>query len=387
MLFYDEIDQFMESAIYDMSVESDLGVYDDDMFEEGVFDKVKGFFQLGTQRSRELEDELKRISAVHAGEGIPSDKTWSTVLKVLQVLLKISVVSDMISIGYGIIGTLFAGLFLSNMGTAMGALAGAEFGAAEVGMFTAVGSGTIGIALPIFILLGALSVIIYKLLNKLITQGLEDDAMRRGSSVINYLKGIRNNVAKRNPAQAKHIDSDIGKLKSLLENPYTESYALEDVDLYSGSRGLGLQLTSSQGIIRIIRCMQNGNKLLNTIEKRGSVDGTLIAAIDKHIKLSLGLTAGMLTGYMVGMIGFGVISLIAAIVGLICSILAIVEGYGFMMKVKSMASDTVDQLTALAMKTKDPAIRSSLITYKNEIISAMNATEKDPDTHIVYNIN
>lgn len=376
MLFYDEIDQFMESAIYDMSVESDLGVYDDDMFEEGVFDKVKGFFQLGTQRSRELDEELKRISVVHAGEGIPSDKSWSTVLKILQVLLKLSVVGDMISIGYGTIIMLLTSLL---SGTMVGA---SELGA---GLGLVTGVSVTGLTIPVFILTGVLSVIIYKLLNKLINQGLEDDAVRRGSSVISFMKGIRNNVAKRNPAQAKQIDSDIGKLKSLLEDPYTESYALEDADLYSGSRGLGLQLTASQGLIRIIRCVQSSSKLLNAIDNRGTVDNTLIAAIDKHIKVSLGLCVGMIGGFMVGLTGFAVFSLIGMIVALITSVLAIVEGYSFTMKVKSMASNTIDQINALAMKTKDPATRSSLIEYRNEIVAAMNATEKDPDTHIVYN--
>ena len=375
MLFYDEIDQFMESAIYDMSVESDLGIYDDDMFEEGVFDKVKGFFQLGTQRSRELDEELKRISVVHAGEGIPSDKSYSTILKVLQVLLKLSVVSDMISIAWGTIASLLGGIVMGSVGLVEGSVA--------TGVVAGVGS--MAVALPIYALVGVLSVIIYKLLNKLIKQGLEDDAIRRGSSAISFMKGIRNNVAKRNPAQAKQIDNDIGKIKSLLENPYTESYALEDADLYSGSRGLGLQLTASQGLIRIIRCVQSSSKLLNAIDKRGTIDDTLIAAIDKHIKVSLGLCVGMIGGFMVGLMGFAVFSLIGMIVALITSVLAIVEGYSFMMKVKSMASNTIDQLNALAMKTKDPATRSSLIEYRNEIVAAMNATEKDPDTHIVYN--
>ena len=131
--------------------------------------------------------------------------------------------------------------------------------------------------------------------------------------------------------------------------------------------------------------MQSSSKLLNAIDKRGTIDDTLIAAIDKHIKVSLGLCVGMIGGFMVGLMGFAVFSLIGMIVALITSVLAIVEGYGFMMKVKSMASNTIDQLNALAMKTKDPATKSSLIEYRNEIVAAMNATEKDPDTHIVYN--
>ena len=212
MLFYDEIDQFMESAIYDMSVESDLGIYDDDMFEEGVFDKVKGFFQLGTQRSRELDEELKRISVVHAGEGIPSDKSYSIILKVLQVLLKLSVVSDMISVAWGTIASLLGGIVMGSVGLVEGSVA--------TGVVAGVGS--MAVALPIYALVGVLSVIIYKLLNKLIKQGLEDDAIRRGSSAISFMKGIRNNVAKRNPAQAKQIDNDIGKsslcLKTLIQN-------------------------------------------------------------------------------------------------------------------------------------------------------------------------
>ena len=368
MLFYDEIDQFMESAIYDMSVESDLGIYDDDMFEEGVFDKVKGFFQLGTQRSRELDEELKRISVVHAGEGIPSDKSYSTILKVLQVLLKLSVVSDMISIAWGTIASLLGGIVMGSVGLVEGSVA--------TGVVAGVGS--MAVALPIYALVGVLSVIIYKLLNKLIKQGLEDDAIRRGSSAISFMKGIRNNVAKRNPAQAKQIDNDIGKIKSLLENPYTESYALEDVDIYSGARGIGLHLTSPQGALRIIRCMQNGTRLINQIEKKGTVDNKLITEIDKHIAISFGIITVTFAGAGVMIGGFSIAcALIGWIVALISTLLMVAEGSRFIMKIKSMATNVIDQLNSLIMKTKDPAVKSALIEYKTQIVAALNSSESD----------
>lgn len=388
MLFYDEIDQFMESAIYDMSVESDLGIYNDDVFEEGVFDKVKGFFQLGTQRSRELDENLRHLSAIYSSDGIPSDKSWSIILKVLQVLLKISAIGNLVNISIRTFCGVLAALAETSVGGAI-TLSGLV--------------GSLGVAIPVFILLSAVVVVVYKLFNKLINEGLEDDAVRRSATVLNFLKGIRNNVAKRSPAQAKHIDNEIAKLATLLETHYTESYTLEDTELYSGSRAMGLQLSFSQDFIKLIRHTLNGAKLIESMDNSQNISSRLMAVVDKHIKDTYALLVpilGSLAGYVGGVIGAAILeetacvvasimvacAAISMIVMLVTLIVAIINSIKATTEIKNIGFEAVDKLNALSMKTKNPALKESILEYKRLIIGAIDNAEKDPETHIVYSI-
>lgn len=392
---FDPIDRFFSESVSVNESEFALNLdYDtSDIFEEGVIDKIKNFFSVGTRRSRDLEQAIYELQAKYASDGATYSKTWPTILKVLSVLNKISVVSSTISLTANTIIELLSMNTAVAAYTAVGAVAEAEMAASIIGSISIV-------SIPLMLVYGLMIAFIYYIINKLINKGLEDDAVNKAASIMGYLRGIRDNVAKRDPRQARQLDADIEKVQNMIRNPYTESsFEFEDANPYSGERGVKMQRYMNNSYIRLIRCMHAANNVIKAMDKSTDYNERLLAMVDNVLKEFKGLiiaiwstvgVSALATAFIAAEICIPVAFTILIASCVATMVLAFVtwnRSSVFEANIKSMAYDMCNTINSLTVKAKNPVVRNSLINAKQQIEGTLNGIEVDPQVQYNYNIN
>lgn len=377
---FDPIDQFISDSICVSESEFALNLdYNtSDIFEEGVIDKVKEFFAFGTKRSRDLEDAINELQGTWSAEGLSTSAGWSTILKILQILLKITITTDIIGLTIGSLWTIIslaAGIFAASAGAG-------SLGALSIAALTSI---------PVYAIYGLISTMIYMLLNKFINDGLENEAVNKASTAINYLRGIRNNIAKRNPSQAKQLDADIEKIQDILRRPYPESaFEFEADGIYSSKMGADMERFINPAYTRLIRCIQNANKLLSQINGSNEEDPRLMMLAGKFLKetkatmiwlySSFGVYFASIIfigfGALKGWLVVGIVMMVLSLVSMLIASLVMWSRSGrFSAEIKAMATDMSDTLNSMILRTKNPTVRASLTHAMNEIDRALNQME------------